>query len=606
MLEHLEVGASANFYGRKKRLSDARVRQLFGDIRRVSPNPKQKLFESVRVEHGDSMFSAICFSYERQPSFLASAAGVFDRVHGFLLVVERGDYIAILKAGFELPKWFKTNHLARVNRTKVEQAIATADAIFERVRVKSTSPSKQVMRAKTLEADNLENAMPLASAGRYVTQAYSVRRHDGHFQATPSTGRIGQRGDRGDFAFAVEWAATVIDQISADGAEIAPFIRNFARQLDLDNLAPDILPVLFAVDVPQLTELFLADEPTMRMVRLDADSQEPVELLTGEVEQILSDLSESFSVHRGRPDFRIKRGARVVGTLRLGKARYALRALKLAPLAGLFVEQRQYPVGQDEGRHPLVRFIDRENLFTILFSDPTIAYLEGDLFRDDAMLDGGANFLRHLLPEPALVHALSEKGELVEEQEEFSENSVFRAIVDTIAADNDVLVCDDLGDEWADFIGLNTSSRPPSINFYHGKHGVQTLGASSFHVSVSQAEKNLGRMILHPAAMEAKYDSWSGNYVGAGVQSAIARVIRGGGIEGVRHRIDQIRNAPDVVRHVYIVTSSLSKAQVEAVFQNVAAGGRPSAHFVQLYWLLMAYFSACAEMGTVGFVVCRP
>jgi hypothetical protein len=57
---------------------------------------------------------------------------------------------------------------------------------------------------------------------------------------------------------------------------------------------------------------------------------------------------------------------------------------------------------------------------------------------------------------------------------------------------------------------------------------------------------------------------------------------------------------------VYIVTSSLSKAKVEETFGNLANGARPSPHFVQLYWLLMAYFSACSEMGVVGFVACRP
>lgn len=197
MLEHLEVGASANFYQRKKRLSDAAIRRLFSDLRRTSRKPKQNLFERVREEIDGNVFSAICFSFEREPGFLDPAARVFDRVHGFLLLVERADYVAIVKAGLDLPARFKTDHLRRVNRSNVEQAIATAEAIFERVRVKSSSPSKQVLRAKTLEADNLENSMPMASAGRYVTQAYSVRRPDGYFQATPSTGRIGQRGDRG-------------------------------------------------------------------------------------------------------------------------------------------------------------------------------------------------------------------------------------------------------------------------------------------------------------------------------------------------------------------------------------------------------------------------
>ena len=29
-------------------------------------------------------------------------------------------------------------------------------------------------------------------------------------------------------------------------------------------------------------------------------------------------------------------------------------------------------------------------------------------------------------------------------------------------------------------------------------------------------------------------------------------------------------------------------------------------HFVQLYWILMGFFSACAEIGAIGYVVCQP
>ncbi len=74
-----------------------------------------------------------------------------------------------------------------------------------------------------------------------------------------------------------------------------------------------------------------------------------------------------------------------------------------------------------------------------------MAYVEGELFRDEAMLDGGVSFLRHLLPVNALVDASSEKGVFTEEQTLFSQDSVFRIIVDDIAANDDVLICDDLG-----------------------------------------------------------------------------------------------------------------------------------------------------------------
>ncbi|MBL0925389.1 MAG: hypothetical protein IBJ12_13115 [Sphingomonadaceae bacterium] len=303
----------------------------------------------------------------------------------------------------------------------------------------------------------------------------------------------------------------------------------------------------------------------------------------------------------------MKKGTRTIGTLRFNKGRIALRNLDIAAFQDIEVETECADVGEDPERKPIIRYVDRENLFTVLFSDPALAYIDGELFRNEAMLDGGDNFLRHLIPVAELANATSEKGDFATDSTAFSESSVFRILVDTIAHQDDILVCDDLGDEWADFIGLNTQSRPPSINFYHGKHGNVSLGASDFHVAVSQAQKNLGRLELRAADIEQKSISWSQTYEsGSGVKTQITKVVRGGSITAIQSRIGEIRAAPDAARRVYIVTSSLSKAAVEQTFATLATGTKPKPYFVQLYWLLTGYYSQCADMGAVGFVICRP
>jgi hypothetical protein len=607
MIQHLRVGSSAYFYRRKKPLSAAAIARLFREVRDAARKPKNDLFRVVRQENEDGLYSAISFSYERIPGFLVRDAAQYDRVHGFLLLAERGDYIAIFKSGLELPSSFVSDYLTPANPSSVEAAIATAEAVFERVQVKSTSITREGVKKKVLEASDLANAMPMASASGFFTQAYSVKRGDGHYSATPSTARIAQRGDRTEVEIAINWAVAVIDQLAAAGDTASSFIRNFARRLDLSNLAKDISPIQFAIDVPQLTELLLAEEPLFRLVRKDDATETYHRLAAAEVQALLDGIDDAFSVHRGRPDYRIKRGNRSIGTLRFNKGRIALRNLALPPFRGLDVEREDTLLGEDPNRRPFMRYIDRENLFTILFSDPSIAYINGELFRNEAMLDGGANFTRHLLPVAALANATSEKGTFTEQSTEFSANSVFRIIVDTIAANDEILTCDDLGDEWADFIGLTTQSRPPSINFYHGKHGELGLGASDFHVAISQAQKNLGRLELRATDMEQKYQSWAQNYEsGKGVKTKIAKLVRGGPMQNVEARVNDIRGAPDAVRRVYIVTSSLSKSAVEGAFSDIADGVRPKPYFVQLYWLLTGYFSQCADMGAVGFIICQP
>lgn len=604
MIEYLAMGHSAYFYRISRALSSAAIGRLFTDLRNMARKRSTNLFCVIREDVDGALFSAIGFSFERPVGFL-DAGRAFDRVHGCLILVERGEYVAIFKTALELPTGFKSRYLKRVDRSQVEAATATANAVFERVRVKSTSPSKQILRTKTLEAADLAVSMPMGSASRYFPQGYSVARDDGHFSATPSTGRISQRGDRSDRDALVAWASAVIGQLSGEGAEISPFIRHFARHLDLENLPAGVEPIVLAVDVPQLTELLLADHPQLRLVRVGEADDAMVELANDVVAPILAALDESFSVRRGRPDFRIWRGRRAIGRLKQNKGRFAIRALDLPELRGVFVERRGVAVGDDAERQLLARYIDREDLFTILFSEPALAYVEGELFRDEAMFDGGANFLKHLRPAATLANATSEKGDPAATDTQFAPQSVFGIIINSIAPD-DILLCDDLGNEWADFVGIHSASTPPTINFYHGKHGALTLGASSFHISVSQAEKNLGNLALPADAMELKYAGWAGHYTsGQGTQTQIPKLVRGGTIDTVRQRIDEIREAPDVVQHVHIVTSSLSKAAVAAAFADIAGGGRPSAHFVQLYWLLTSYFSACKEMGAVGFVICQ-
>jgi len=160
-----------------------------------------------------------------------------------------------------------------------------------------------------------------------------------------------------------------------------------------------------------------------------------------------------------------------------------LKRLDLASLTGVFVEDARLALGTDPDRRTLSKYIDGEDMFSFLFSDLALAYIDGSLFRDEAIVGGDAAFMRHILTEPVLGTTTSEKGTFVAGQHEFTAGSVFRAVADGLA-DEDVLICDDLGDEWADFIGVTANANPAVITFYHAKHGSRSLSASAFHDAV--------------------------------------------------------------------------------------------------------------------------
>jgi hypothetical protein len=607
MIEHLYVSRAAYFYRRKRRLSNAAIDRLFRMLRSNAVAPSKNLFSARRVELEHSTYSAICFSFERSPAFLTSEARAVERVFGFLMIVERGNLIAVLKAGLDLPSTFKSDHLDKIASEQVDRAIARHGAVFEKLHLKNMSTSKYALRSKTLEARNLENTVPTAGASRFVPKGYNVRRDDGNYAATPSTGRISIQADRAGFEEIVRWAGEVMDLLAAGAGETAAFIRNFARPMDLASIPNDVRPTYLAVDVPGLDDRVSGEEGRrIRLVREDHGTF--IEMTETAIAPLREDLDRTFPIvaeraenHVEHPDSGIR-----IGTLTVRKTRIALQGFALPSIDGIFVEDAALPVGTDADRRPLARFLDQEDLFTVLFSDLSLAYIDGSLYRDEALRGGGADFLRHLLAVPRLAQATSEKGEFADGQVAFDDLSVFRAVVDQITQEEDVLLCDDLGDEWADFIGIRIATRPAMVSFYHAKHGRRSLGASAFHEAVGQAQKNLGRMAMPAEVMAAKYALWETNYRGDGAETAIPRIVRGGGRAEIEHRIDEARSAPDLVKRVFIVTSSLSRLQVEATFAAAALGEPPPAHFVQLYWLLTSYFSACTEVGAIGYVVCQP
>jgi hypothetical protein len=606
MIDYLQAGKAANFHRLKARLTNAAIDELFRGVRAAQPSPSQYLFVHRRERRGRSVWSAAAFTYERPASFLSEQSGIMERVCGFLLLVEHQGHIAIFKSGLTLPSSFATRFLARIPADRIDAAVAKTDSIFTKIGLRNMSAvSKLVMRRKTLEAPNLRLAVGPAASSRYAPQAYSVRDGVEHYSATPSTGRITQRSDRAGHLELIRFAEAEIDEFVNGTAAPSDFIHTFGREVSLETIAETNHPVAFSVDVAALTDA-LFDEQTIRLVREEDDGYRALDKV--EIDLLLAECGSVLEVEDDGSHFKLvdSNNAEQTGRIALNKSRIALRELSFPLIAEVEVELTQFPLGADPDRRSLRRYIDQEDFFIVLFDDVRLAYLEGRLFRDAGMAAGAAELLSHIRVDPGLTAVSDEKGTFVAGQTAFDDSSTFGVVVATAAAGDSILICDDLGDEWADFIGLNSANDPPRISFYHAKHDELSLGASGFHVSVSQAIKNLGRMGLSPDEVARKAASWNGLYIsGTGVQTAIPRIIRGVAAS-LESDIANVGLSPDVIKRACIVTSSLSRAAVEAELNKIAASNRPSPHFVQLYWLLMSFFSACAELNTFGCVICCP
>ena len=605
MIDWLRAAKSANFYRKRKRLPKRAIIELFGGIREKSGTASRNIFFHVKETLGHSTWSAIAFFYEREPAFLQFPPNVRhtrERVCGFLFVVEHREYAVVFKSNLDLPSNFKTEYLQRVGDQNFESAIARVGATFEQIRLSSMTTSKHALRSKTLEADNLQNLIGLAGASRYIAKSYRVRQQNGHITGTPSTGRLSLRADKSPYRDLVAWAQNSIALLEDRTPTLSPFITAFARPIDLASMPEDLLPTYVTFNVPQLVE-DIFETPEIRLVRRIANDGE---LLNKDaIDAILAALEQNFAVREIRGEMQIvdPDDDASVGNISINKSRISLRKLDIPEIEDVYVEPANSPLDQREEGIALKRHLDHNNLFSVLFNDLAVVYVDGILYRDSNLTDGRM-FLSHIQICRQLNDVTTEKGAFIVEQTTFDRNSIFGVIVNHIADNGELLACDDLGIEWADFVGINGTSKPKTFSFYHAKYGPITLGASSLHAAVSQAMKNLGHLNSSTDEIDAKITKWEEHYAGNNVETQIKRIV-GGNTNLFRTQLDETRLSPDTFRRIFIVTSALSRGQLEAKFREIQEGMAPSGSFVQLYWLLMSFFSACTEVNANGYVLCQ-
>lgn len=604
MIDELQASKSCYFFGQQSPITASAITSLFRAVRGAQISASNNFFSFVRESHGAALWSSLCFQFDKTPGFLPGSDSVVDRVTGYLLVVEYRRHIAIFKSQIDVTPEFAKRYLKRVSPQEVDRGLTSKDSIFDRVRLKHMSLSRFALRSKTLEGDNLQNNVGMASSARFAPLGYSFREADEHYSTTPRTGRISKRADRAGHLDLVAYACSIIDRIHPRPGRpsSSPFLAAFARPMELSELSAG--PSQFSVDTAILRQAIF-DDKIIRLVKPDGAGFR--ELSQAEIDPILDELTTVLPITIGATRKVVltqpNTGAEI-GEIAINKTRIALRRLTLPSLSQIYVEDTQFGLGADDGRMLLKQFIDKQDTFIVLFDQPQFAYLDGSLYQDDSLVNGGALFLGYLFGNAELGHVIDEKGSFTAAQTTFDSDSTFGTIVSTIAPEDNVMVCDDLGDEWADFIGFRTDPSAPRVTFYHAKHGELSLGASPFHVSVSQAIKNLGNLSLPASSMAKKYRRWNSLYTNNRVRTSTPRTCRGT-LADTQAAVEFCRNAPHTTKRVAIVTSSLSKVAVEQAFRDIMAGNPGDPYFVQLYWLLSSFFAACTEVGAFGCVICQ-
>jgi hypothetical protein len=577
--DQLSIPKAARFVVLPRPLSKTAVRALFDEV--LAETHARRVTEEIRVAHGTGddryVHSFLCFRTSPKVRFFSSTE-LEEVRYGFVLLLERRGHLAVfhrLAAGLDVPVASKSRPVDRRRLTH----IWSDGARYQKLSTRRMTIARQELRGASYEADDLETALMPAMAARSILQSLRLATaHHGAVGVTPSTGRVRVSAGR---ASLVDVVAFVDDTLNAiESHRDSSFLNAFPEPVELEHLPPHIEPAGLLFDFGEFHDLL--DDSTTGYTLKATPGADPSDVM-------LEALSAVLTLRKADDAWDVVDAAgNVVAQVKRLKHSYSVQT-EIAK--GYSIE------AADGSEMRLDRWLRERAAFRLSFSSPEFFYADDRLFRNAGFAQEAVQVQGFLEAHPTLDAARSEKGDgYLPAATKFAGDSIFGILETSLAANDRHLWCCDLGDEWADYIGVGVKS----VTFYHCKHGVRTRGASAFQIVTAQALKNLARIKFRREEVQAKISAarqrqhWG--------QTKIPLLSRGGGgWPALEEDLLAAVAEPTTQWRVALVVTALSLDDYRAE----AARLDPTPHFIQLVWLLSAFVSACRERDAQPVIYCR-
>lgn len=220
----------------------------------------------------------------------------------------------------------------------------------------------------------------------------------------------------------------------------------------------------------------------------------------------------------------------------------------------------------DEPSQTLLDYIKEKQSFIISFKKSLLKYTNGTFFNTEPLLSSIPIFKKLFEGNSLLNEAKDEKGTIKTGQKNFAPKSAFGATEKIFKNKYKYFLCDDLGTEYADHIGL-VENDFPTVAFFIEKGGDSDFSATDFQEVVAQAQKNIGNFILNPnqkSRLENKYSSE--NYKNNGIDTDISRLRKGDNVQNAIAKWLEISKSPILKKQLFIVVNFITPSKIDEVF----------------------------------------
>lgn len=564
---------NAYFFTIKKAISKKAIERTITEAASSKKGPF--LFKEIKESQSygglNFLISSAVFKYESLPSFLTHGTEV-EIKYGYLIIIEYNGFLVISKRGTTEFIELLENNILEIDYNTLSKFKLNSSTQYKKLGVNNLDTSRGTMRRATYEAEDVKGALSTISTGNKIVSSLKIKNSSGLTSIAIGTSRVNDFGYKLNIQEFCSWCDKICKQINAF-SPTNTYLDNFAEPLSYTKEIGSLQPISILFNFSPFLDAY--EDGLISQVYYEASGKKRKIDLKLIIDN--HDLCLDILYNKSTKNYEIKNKFDVTLALKKGKNSIIVSGSKLK---NIYIE---YTTGEVAN---LLSSINKDSLYIVSFDNIDIRYSTRTLFKDNKLLGNIDYFLKSIETAASLKPATSEKGNVTSISSSFDATSIF-GIIETSISTEQYLLCDDLGDEWADYIGFTPNK---VIRFYHAKSSSKKYSASAFHDLVAQAIKNIGNFDFNKD-LTPKKTKISSLYSGCKIQR-----LRKGKISTCFKDLKETYNSPNITREIVLVIDFLDKVQLETELKSLKAG-KAKNQTVQILWLLSTLIGTCQERG---------
>lgn len=539
-------------------------------------------------------YSIRLFKSKNAPSFFVRQKRGWDEQKvGFILLIEYGEYVAIIKRNASTIRSIMEK-LEALSYDRLLSLYVNSNTEFEKLSMYNMDGSVNAVRSKTYEANDLRENFSTVGASRFVLRTFRANNNGSKVAMSLSSSRVNEFNNKLSITEVCNWAKHTIDAFIAVVPEDT-FLSVFATSISFKNVRNTLIPESILIFPNTLINGIQNATLSFEKKRRGVNVALPDQVIT----RYLSSLTRTMDIEPttdadGSVHYWLCKDGRNTSV----EVQLLANSIKVnSPVwKRIFVTDNA-----TQNRTTLNSYINGRSEYNIYFANSPRIYTNNKLFEDTHLLGNIDYFLKVFQPVARLAFTDSEKGDVATTVSRFCPKSVFGVVEHYAINEHKYLVCDDFGTEWADHIGISDDK----VSFYVSKHKVSKCSASDFQDVVGQALKNLGNLAPVDTQLQQKVTKWNGTWNGTPLPRF--RSAAGNPCDAVNLWKEAIYH-PYFKREMNLVVDFLSVRDITTYLTNLKKGVsfKQKNEAYQLLWLLSSLIANCKQLDVSVHIYCKP